>query len=124
MDLRQIRYFLTVAEERNITRAADRLHISQPPLSRALMDLEEELGCTLLIRGKRHVTLTAEGLALKRRGEQILALAEITKSEIMEQCPDISQVTVQRALADLLKNEEILKIGGGRYTSYVWNGDK
>lgn len=82
MDLRQIRYFLTVAEERNITRAAERLHISQPPLSRALMDLEEELGCTLLIRGKRHVTLTAEGLALKRRGEQILALAEITKSEI------------------------------------------
>lgn len=82
MDLRQIRYFLTVAEESNITRAAERLHISQPPLSRALMDLEEELGCTLLIRGKRHVTLTAEGLALKRRGEQILALAEITKSEI------------------------------------------
>ena len=61
MDLRQIRYFLTVAEERNITRAAERLHLSQPPLSRALMDLEEELGCTLIIRGKRHVTLTPEG---------------------------------------------------------------
>ena len=51
-------------------------------------------------------------------------LGKITKSEIMEQCPDVSQVTVQRALADLLKNGEILKIGGGRYTSYVWNGEK
>lgn len=51
-------------------------------------------------------------------------LGQITKSEIMEKCPDISQVTVQRALADLLKNEEILKIGGGRYTKYVWNYDK
>ena len=84
MDLRQIRYFLTVAEERNITRAAERLHLSQPPLSRALMDLEEELGCTLIIRGKRHVTLTPEGLALKRRGEQILALADIVKTEITD----------------------------------------
>lgn len=84
MDLRQIRYFLTVAEERNITRAAERLHLSQPPLSRALMDLEEELECTLIIRGKRHVTLTPEGLALKRRGEQILALADIAKTEITD----------------------------------------
>ena len=84
MDLRQIRYFLTVAEERNITRAAERLHLSQPPLSRALMELEEELGCTLIIRGKRHITLTPEGLALKRRGEQILALADITKTEIAD----------------------------------------
>ena len=84
MDLRQIRYFLTVAEELNITRAAERLHLSQPPLSRALMELEEELGCTLIIRGKRHITLTPEGLALKRRGEQILALADITKTEIAD----------------------------------------
>ena len=48
------------------------------------MDLEEELGCTLIIRGKRHVTLTPEGLALKRRGEQILALADIVKTEITD----------------------------------------
>ncbi|MCR5689240.1 MAG: LysR family transcriptional regulator [Clostridiales bacterium] len=82
MDLRQIKYFLAVAEERNITRASEKLHLSQPPLSRALMDLEEELGCTLLIRGKRNVTLTPEGHALKRRGEQLLALTDITKDEI------------------------------------------
>ena len=84
MDLRQIRYFITVAEERNITRAAEKLNLSQPPLSRALMELEDELGCTLLIRGKRHVTLTPEGLALKRRGEQLLALSDMTKAEISE----------------------------------------
>ena len=84
MDLRQIRYFLAVAEERNITRAADKLHLSQPPLSRALMELEEELGCSLMIRGKRHISLTPEGLALKRRGEQLLALSDMTKAEIAE----------------------------------------
>lgn len=82
MDLRQIRYFLAVAEEGNITRASEKLLISQPPLSRALMDLEEELGCTLLIRGKRNVTLTQEGIALRRRGRQLLALTDIASSEV------------------------------------------
>ena len=51
-------------------------------------------------------------------------LGQITKSEIMEKCPDISQVTVQRALNDLLKNNDIIKIGGGRYTKYIWNNEK
>lgn len=48
-------------------------------------------------------------------------LGTITKKEILEKCPDISQVTVQRALAELIESEEILKIGGGRYTKYTWN---
>ncbi len=90
MDLRQIRYFITVAEEQNITRAAEKLHLSQPPLSRALMDLEEELGCMLMIRGNRHITLTPEGLALKRRGEQLLALTDMTKAEISDMKKGIS----------------------------------
>lgn len=51
-------------------------------------------------------------------------IGPITKSEIMKECPDISQVTVQRALSDLLKSEQIIKLGGGRYTKYVWNRDK
>ncbi|MBQ7669091.1 MAG: Fic family protein [Clostridia bacterium] len=51
-------------------------------------------------------------------------IGPITKSEIMRECPDISQVTVQRALGDLLKSEQIIKLGGGRYTKYVWNFDK
>ena len=49
---------------------------------------------------------------------------KITKTQIMLQCPDISQKTVERALAEMLKNGEITKIGGGRYTSYAWNWDK
>ena len=51
-------------------------------------------------------------------------IGPITKAEIMKECPDISQVTVQRALAELLKEERIIKIGGGRYTKYIWNYDK
>jgi len=51
-------------------------------------------------------------------------LGKITKREILEQCPDISQITVQRALNDLLKNNDIIKLGGGRYTQYIWNREK
>lgn len=51
-------------------------------------------------------------------------IGPITKTEIMKECPDISQVTVQRALSDLLKSEQIIKLGGGRYTKYIWNHDK
>ena len=53
MELRTLRYFLTAANEENITRAADILHVTQPTLSRQLMDLEKELGTTLMLRGKR-----------------------------------------------------------------------
>lgn len=84
MDLRQLEYFIAIVEEHNITKAAEKLHIAQPPLSRALMELENELGCKLVIRGKRRITLTPEGLALKRRGEQILSLCSMTTSEISE----------------------------------------
>ena len=51
-------------------------------------------------------------------------MGKITKTEIMKQCPGISQTTIQRSLNELLKNEDILKIGGGRYSSYVWNREK
>lgn len=69
--------------------------------------------------------LTSKGLSKSDRVRKVIRnhLGKITKSEIVAQCPDISQITVQRALADLLKNGEITKLSGGRYTAYVWNGE-
>ena len=74
MDLRVLEYFLAVAEVGGISRAADILHISQPTLSRQLMELEREIGSTLLIRGKRSVTLTPDGLMFRETARDILAL--------------------------------------------------
>lgn len=70
--------------------------------------------------------LAASDMSKPDRIREIIkgTLGKITKAEIIEQCPDISQVTVQRTLADLQKSGEILKLGGGRYTSYVWNREK
>ena len=70
--------------------------------------------------------LTTKGLSKPDRVREIIKnhLGKITKSEIMQKCPDISQITVQRALAGLIKSGEILKIGGGRYTSYTWNRER
>ena len=71
----------------------------------------------------RIALLTAKKMSKPDRVREAIRnhLGKITKAEIMEQCPDVSQATVQRALADMLKNGEILKISGGRHTSYVWN---
>lgn len=82
MELRVLRYFLAVAREQNITAAANFLHISQPTLSRQLMDLEKEFGKTLMIRGKRKITLTNEGQLLRRRAEEIISLADKTEAEM------------------------------------------
>ena len=70
--------------------------------------------------------LTNKALSKTDRVKEIIraTAGKITKSEIMAKCPDISQVTIQRALADLLESKEIIKIGGGRYTAYAWNYDK
>lgn len=90
MDIRVLRYFLTVAKERNITNAAESLHITQPTLSRQMIDLEEELGKKLFIRDKRKLQLTEEGAILRRRAEEILALSEKTKIEISSVTDNIS----------------------------------
>lgn len=82
MELRILRYFLAVAREENITRAAESLHISQPSLSKQLIELEREVGKPLLIRGKRKITLTEDGTHLRKRAEEILTLMEKTEREL------------------------------------------
>lgn len=74
MELRVLKYFLAVAREKSITAAAKSLHVTQPTLSKQLMDLEKELGQTLLIRGNRKITLTKEGMLLYKRAEEIVDL--------------------------------------------------
>lgn len=82
MDIRVLQYFLAVAREESITRAAETLHMTQPPLSRQLKDLENEVGKQLLIRGSKKVTLTEDGMLLRKRAEEMIALIEKTKSEL------------------------------------------
>ena len=81
MEFRVLRYFLTVAREASITGAANSLHLTQPTLSRQLQDLEKELGQKLLIRGKSKITLTPEGMMLKKRAEEIVDMVEKTEAE-------------------------------------------
>lgn len=90
MDIRVLRNFLAVAREENITRAAESLHIAQPSLSKQLIDLEKELGKQLLIRGKRKVTLTEDGILLRKRADEIVTLLEKTKQEIILDTAEIS----------------------------------
>lgn len=82
MELRVLRYFLAVVREQSISGAAERLHISQPTLSRQLMDMEQTLGKQLFIRGNRHITLTEEGMLLRKRAEEIVDLVDKTEAEI------------------------------------------
>lgn len=84
MEVRMLRYFLTLVHEENITKAAERLHITQPTLSRQLMELEEELGVQLFKRGKGRITLTDEGMLLRRRAEEIVDLTTKTEREFSE----------------------------------------
>lgn len=98
MELRILRYFLAVVKKGNIIGAAESLHVTQPTLSRQLIELEDGLGKKLFIRGSRKITLTDEGILLYKRAEEIIELVEKTKSEI--------------AVSDKLINGDIY-IGGG-----------
>ena len=85
MEIRVLRYFLAVVREGGINRAAEVLHITQPTLSRQLSQLEEEVGVKLFHRGARKITLTNEGILLRRRAEEILSLVDRTEKELIEQ---------------------------------------
>ena len=84
MDIRILQYFLMVAREENITRAATILHITQPTLSRQLMQLEEELGAKLFVRSNHNVMLTDEGLLFRRRAQDIISIMEKAKGELSQ----------------------------------------
>ena len=90
MELRVLKYFLTVAREENITKAAQILHITQPTLSRQLIQLEEDLGVKLLKRSGHHVYLTDDGLLLKRRAQEITELAEKTVDDFLHRDSEIA----------------------------------
>lgn len=82
MELRVLQYFLAVAREQSISGAAESLYLSQPTLSRQLKELEEKLGKQLFIRGNRRITLTEEGMILRKRAEEIMELVRKAEDEI------------------------------------------
>ena len=90
MELRVLKYFLTVAREEDITKAANLLHITQPTLSRQLMQLEEELGIKLFQRGRHNIMLTEEGMLLRRRAQEIVDLTEKTEKELVHGAETVS----------------------------------
>ena len=112
MEIRLLRYFLTVAREESITKAAEALHITQPTLSRQMAQMEEEMGVKLFHRRTRKISLTSEGLLLRRRGEEILELVDKTERELAKQdetvegmvsvgCGDLTAVQI---LPDLFRS--------------------
>lgn len=81
MEIRVLRYFLTIAREGSITNAANFLHVTQPTLSRQIKDLEDELGQKLFMRGSHNMTLTPEGMILRKRAEEIISMVDKTEEE-------------------------------------------
>lgn len=90
MELRVLQYFLVAAREENITRAATQLHITQPTLSRQLMQLEEELGVKLFHRGNHNILLTEDGMLLRRRAQEIVDLTKKTEHELRHEEETVS----------------------------------
>lgn len=90
MELLQMKYFLAVAREESISRAADFLYITQPSLTRQIQSMEKEVGQTLFVRGGKKMRLTEAGLLLKKRAEEIIALYEKTESELIHPQQSVS----------------------------------
>lgn len=84
MDIRTMQYYLAVVREGTISAAAQALHVAQPSLSRQMKELEEELGATLFVRGNRKITLTEEGMVLRKRAEEMVRLMQMTEEEISQ----------------------------------------
>lgn len=112
MEIRVLRYFLAVARERNITGAANYLHLTQPTLSRQIHDLEKELGQQLLIRKSHRVELTPKGVLLRKRAEEIIAMVDKTEAEFASMEDTVSgdiyigsgETQAIRQIAELIKD--------------------
>ncbi|MBC1531141.1 LysR family transcriptional regulator [Listeria booriae] len=94
MELRVLNYFLTVAREKTISRAAEVLHLSQPTLSKQLKEFEEALGVKLFIRGNRFITLTEEGIYLANKGKEIVSLVESTTANLLSDSTISGQIAI------------------------------
>ena len=106
MEIRVLKYFLTVVREESISRAAEVLHITQPTLSRQLAQMEEETGVKLFQRGSRKITLTAEGILLRRRAEEIVELVDRTVAELPLQEKEV---------------EGTISIGSGKHPKVIFD---
>lgn len=109
MELRLLRYFLTVAKEQSFTKAAEQLHITQPTLSRQMTALEDELGITLFLRNGKRTTLTDEGILLKRRALEILNLEEKTLKELKGK-EDVVEGTITIGCGEFAAVETLARI--------------
>lgn len=130
MDIRVLKYFLAVASEGNITKAAEVLHITQPTLSRQLMELEEELGAALFVRGKRQVSLTDSGILFQQRVKEIISLLGKAEREISEEnqlVGGVISVGCVESAASMILPEAMSEFSGKypmvRYELYTANGD-
>lgn len=94
MELRVLNYFLTVTREKTISKAAKILHVTQPTLSKQLKELEQELGIKLFERGSREITLTEDGIYLQNRGQEIMALVDLTISNLTNQSVVSGKITI------------------------------
>jgi DNA-binding transcriptional LysR family regulator len=131
MELRVLKYFLTVAAEENITKAAQILHVTQPTLSRQIMQLEEELGVKLFTRRNHKISLTDDGILLKQRAGEIIALSEKTKKDFRRDSGSlIGEITIGSGetysfnyLADILEAFKLIH-PLVRYDIYTGNADQ
>ena len=109
MELRVLKYFLMVAREESITKAASRLHITQPTLSRQMADLEADMGVPLLDRSGRKIALTPEGILLRRRAEEIVSLVDKTEMEVSQAAENL-EGTISVAGGDLAAARDFIRL--------------
>ena len=109
MEIRVLKYFLMVAREESITKAASRLHITQPTLSRQMADLEADMGVPLLDRSGRKIALTPEGILLRRRAEEIVSLVDKTEMEVSQAAENL-EGTISVAGGDLSQARDFVRL--------------